>query len=66
MLETPSQVIEFVGEEAVMAAVGVKRDAVRKAVKAGELPAAWYDALERLSGRPLPRGMFSFKPRTAA
>jgi hypothetical protein len=49
-----------------MAAVGVKRDAVRKALKAGELPSSWYDALERLSGRPLPREIFSFKPKAGA
>lgn len=44
-----------------MAALNVQADAVRKAKSAGILPASWYDAMERLAGRPLPRNVFSFK-----
>ena len=45
----------------VNAALSVKDDAVRKALKSGVLPASWYNTLEKLAGRPLPRRAFSFK-----
>lgn len=49
------------GREAVAACIGVSPHAVRMAERNGSLPAAWFDALEKLAGRPLPRSAFSFK-----
>ncbi len=60
-MKTASEIIDFVGQDAVMAELKVQADAVRKAKASGVLPASWYDAMERLAGRPLPRSVFSFK-----
>jgi hypothetical protein len=60
-MKTPSEIVTVIGREALAAAVGVKPDAIRMALNAGRLPAAWYHACERLAGRPLPREAFSFK-----
>lgn len=60
-MKTAPEIIDYIGQDALMAALNVQADAVRKARKSGVLPAAWYDAMERLAGRPLPRSLFSFK-----
>lgn len=44
-----------------MSAVKVAPDRIRLARAADKLPASWYDALERLCGRPLDRSLFTFK-----
>ena len=64
-MKTASDIIDFVGPDRAMAALGVQRDAIRKARASGELPASWYDAMEKLAGRPLPREAFSFKGTSA-
>jgi hypothetical protein len=63
MLKTPQEIIEFVGQDVAAATLGVSRDAIQAALRKGILPALWYDALERLCGRPLDRGLFTFKGR---
>lgn len=60
-METASEIIEFIGQDRIMAALSVKDDAVRKAKTAGVLPASWFHTLENLAGRPLPRKAFNFK-----
>ena len=60
-MKTAPEIIDYVGQDAIMAELGVQADAVRKARAAGVLPASWYDAMERLAGRPLPRSVFTFK-----
>lgn len=60
-MNTASEIVAYITPAALMAEVGVKRDAINKAVRSGKLPALWYDACERLAGRPLPREAFYFK-----
>ena len=60
-MKTASEIIDFITPEALMAQVGVKRDAIERARKKGQLPSLWYAACENLAGRPLPRTAFSFK-----
>lgn len=60
-MKTPADIVKFIGRDALASAVGVKQDAIRMALKAGRLPAAWYVACETLAGRPLPRDAFSFR-----
>lgn len=60
-MKTLSEILDFIGRERLMAEVGVKSSAVRMAEKSGKAPALWYDAMERLAGRPLPRDLFTFK-----
>ena len=60
-MKTPSDIIETLGREAVAARVGVGVDAVRMALVAGKLPAAWFHALEQMAGCDLPRDCFTFK-----
>lgn len=61
VMETASQIIETIGRDRVMAAVGVQDGAVRKAIKDGVMPASWFDKMEQLAGQSLPRNVFSFK-----
>lgn len=60
-MKTLSEILDYIGRERLMAEVGVKSSAVRMAEKAGRAPALWYDAMERLAGRPLDRSLFTFK-----
>ena len=60
-MNTAPEIIDYVGRDRIMAALGVKEDAVRKARSAGIFPASWYHTMETLAGRPLPRSVFSFK-----
>lgn len=62
MFQTPASIIEYVGEERLVAALRVQADTVKRARRCGEkLPASWYDTCERLAGRPMPRELFRFK-----
>lgn len=61
MMKTPQDLIDFIGPEALQAALGVGPDRIRLARQADRLPALWYDAMERLAGRPLDRRLFTFK-----
>ena len=64
-MKTAAEIIEYIGQAKIEAALGVKADAVRKARASGILPASWYDTLERLAGMSLPRDVFSFKGEPA-
>jgi hypothetical protein len=61
MFTTASEILDFIGDEALAARVSVKSEAIRKARGKGKIPSLWYDACEQLAGRPLPRHLFSFK-----
>lgn len=60
-MKTLTEILEYIGRDKLMSEVGVKSSAVRMAEKSGKAPAAWYDAMERLAGRPLDRNLFTFK-----
>ena len=60
-METPQEILDFVGQDAAADALGVKPDSVRRAAKGKQLPAAWLDTLENLARRPLDRRVFTFK-----
>ena len=49
------------GVDAVAARVGVRPESARVVVSRGALPASWFAALEDMTGKPLPRHLFSFK-----
>jgi len=63
-METASDIIEAVGRNRIKAAYGVADRVLQLYIKNNSLPAAWYDGLERMSGRSLPRRLFTFKPIT--
>ena len=65
MLNTPKQILEYVGLERAAAALGVTPDRVDRATRDDKLPAAWLDALESLARIPLPREAFNFKRASA-
>jgi hypothetical protein len=50
-----------VGRERLRAEFGVGDRVLQIHAASGVLPAAWFDALERLTGQALPRHIFSFK-----
>jgi len=60
-MRTQSEIIEYIGRDRIAAAFGITGQAVSMQVKAGKFPAAWYDQLEHMAGRPLPRELFKFK-----
>ncbi len=53
--------ITFIGADRMASALGLTPHSIEKAKTQRRFPASWYDALERLAGRPLDRKMFSFK-----
>ena len=61
MMKTPQELIDFIGADTLQAALGVGPDRIRLARQSDKLPALWYDAMERLAGRPLDRRLFTFK-----
>jgi hypothetical protein len=60
-MNTPDKIIDALGDDAICDRLGITKDAVAKARKAGKLPALWYAALSEMAGRDLPRQCFSFK-----
>ena len=60
-MQTPKDILDYVGQDAAAIALGVKADSVRRAAKGQKLPAAWLDTLEHLARRPLDRRVFTFK-----
>lgn len=61
-----SDIIKALGIADIAAAVGVSHETVRRAVHEEKLPAAWFDAVERLAkskrkGAIVTRGAFAFK-----
>ena len=60
-MKTITEIMDYVGDDVIMAALGVGPDSIRKARRSESLPASWYAAMERMTGRPLPRELFNFK-----
>lgn len=60
-MKTASDIIETIGRDAILRTFGVKPRVLRHYGTTGQLPASWFDALERMAGRELPRHLFSFK-----
>ena len=60
-MNTPREIIAFVGKEAAANALGVSLERMDRATRDKLLPAAWLDTLELLAKRPLSREAFNFK-----
>lgn len=60
-MKTASDIIATVGRDKIKAEFGVKDRVLQVYAATGILPAAWFDAMERLAGETLPRRLFSFK-----
>jgi hypothetical protein len=64
-MKTPRQILDYIGRDRCVLALGVSPARVERATRDDKLPAAWLDALEQAAGQPLPRDAFAFK-RAAA
>jgi hypothetical protein len=63
-MKNATDIIEAAGGSlAVQTAFGVKLRVVQTYTHAGKFPATWFDGLEKMAGKRLPRRLFSFKPR---
>lgn len=60
-MTSAKDILNAIGPDAICVAVGVKKDAVRKAKERGKIPSAWYFACCSLLGEDLPREAFTFK-----
>lgn len=60
-MQTARDIITYIGRAKLAGSLGIGRDAVDAAYRKNKLPSLWYDAVEHLAGRPLPRSAFSFK-----
>lgn len=60
-METASDIINAVGRERLRAEFGVGDRVLQIHAANDQLPASWFDAMERLTGQTLPRHLFSFK-----
>jgi len=65
-MNTPREILEFIGPERARVALGVGKARMRQALGEDRLPASWLHTLEELARRPLPRECFSFKKAGAA
>jgi len=62
-MKTAKDIIEFIGRDEIARALNRSTDRVRNAGVLGVLPAQWYECLEQMAGRPLPREAFGFLKR---
>ena len=63
-MNSKTEIIEACGGvDAVSTATGIKPERIRNVVydKMAKLPAAWFVAMERIAGSPLPPEHFTFK-----
>ena len=60
-MKTPRDIIETLGRDAIVKALGVAPRRVDRARTEDALPASWYAALCDLAGQDLPRHLFTFK-----
>lgn len=60
-MKTVADIIAHVGIDRAEAALGVKRRMINMAIHDNRAPASWFDALERLTRKKLPRDLFNFK-----
>ena len=60
-METASDIISAAGRDRLKATFGVKDRVLQIYAATNVLPAAWFDALENMTGQTLPRHLFTFK-----
>jgi hypothetical protein len=60
-MKTARDITSYLGRERIQAALGLSRRNVTQWEQMNLIPALYYDALERMTGRPLPRSIFTFK-----
>jgi hypothetical protein len=60
-MDSTRQILDILGRHDVAAALGVTYFRVERATRAKQLPASWFDALEKMAGQSLPRHLFAFK-----
>ena len=60
-MNTASEILDAAGRENLEARIGVKVRVIQHHASKGVLPASWFAALEEMTGKPLPRHLFSFK-----
>lgn len=65
-METPREILDSLGREAIAARLGVDRRRVMRAAYEDRLPAVWYATLCEMAGRDLPRDVFNFKRAESA
>ena len=60
-MKTPAEIIDSFGSAKVASATGAALSRVIRVRNEKHIPPSWFDALEKLSGKPLPREVFGFK-----
>jgi hypothetical protein len=61
VMETASDIINAAGRDRLKVKFGVKDRVLQIYAATNMLPAAWFDALENMTGQQLPRHLFTFK-----
>jgi hypothetical protein len=59
-METVAQIFDHIGRDKIMSELDVAPRTIRHYAALNELPATWFDVLESMAQKPLPRGLFSF------
>lgn len=60
-LTTAKGIVDAIGKDRLMAALGVGWRTTCGHMQDGKLPASWFDLCERLTGETLDRRLFRFK-----
>lgn len=60
-MNTPAEIIDAIGSEAIAAKIGVAESRVRRARNESRIPASWWRGMSDLAGEDLPSDAFTFK-----
>jgi hypothetical protein len=60
-MENARDIIAYIGRARVALAFGLSKRRLDEWLQHNRIPSLYYDGLERMAGRPLPRTLFSFK-----
>jgi hypothetical protein len=60
-MENTHDILAYIGRERVAAAFKLSKRRLDEWLQYNVIPSLYYDGLERMAGRPLPRKLFTFK-----
>ena len=60
-MENTQDILRFIGRQRVAAAFNLSKRRIDEWLQFNLIPALYFDGLERMAGRPLPRNLFTFK-----
>jgi hypothetical protein len=63
-MENTQDILRYIGRQRVATAFKLSKRRIDEWLQFNVIPSLYFDGLERMAGRPLPRNLFSFKAPT--